>query len=179
MQILFFCPVLVSSIHDYINLFCINYIDFIKTCYRNFFMKYQMIRFTMLVCLILFSKLGLSFEIEKIIKIDKVSFVSGGVGDESIARMHLLFKDFNFRLLFAALDGHYLSDVTVRIVDADGNVVMDTISQGPWMLVNLTPGMYLITATYEDKSVIQKTNIRKSGPRELVFRWKESPFSED
>ena len=47
-------------------------------------MKYQMIRFTMLVCLILFSKLGLSFEIEKIIKIDKVSFVSGGVGDDEL-----------------------------------------------------------------------------------------------
>jgi hypothetical protein len=102
-----------------------------------------------------------------------VKFVSGGVGDESEARIREVSKDFNLRLLFAAKDGHYLADVKVTILDARGARVLDTVSDGPWLLATLAPGKYEITASYAGASVRQATTIPATGRREVIFRWDE------
>ena len=46
-----------------------------------------------------------------VMKSGNVSYVSGGVGEESLERITVLAKDFNLQLLFAAKTGNYLADV--------------------------------------------------------------------
>lgn len=104
---------------------------------------------------------------------NQVKFVSGGVGEDSDARMQALTKDYNLRLLFAAKDGHYLADVAVKITNERGAKVLDAVSDGPWLLANLAPGKYEITATYEGKPVTRSTTIAPSRRREVFFRWEE------
>jgi hypothetical protein len=77
-----------------------------------------------------------------------VKFVSGGVSDDSVERMAALGKEFNFKLLFAARDGHYLADIAVTINDAANRKVLDTVSEGPFLFAQLAPGKYAISATY-------------------------------
>ena len=102
-------------------------------------------------------------------------FISGGVGEDSNARIQALTKDYNLRLLFAAKDGHYLADVAVTITDARGAKVLETVSEGPWLLTNLAPGKYEIAASYDGKPVTHATTIPASGRREIFFRWDEPP----
>ena len=110
---------------------------------------------------------------DQIMSSGAVKFVSGGVGEDSNARMQALSKDFNLRLLFAAKDGHYLAEVALTITDARGGEVLDTIAEGPWLLATLAPGKYEITASYAGKAITRATTIPDRGRREVFFRWVE------
>jgi hypothetical protein len=102
-----------------------------------------------------------------------ITFVSGGVGEDSAERMATLSKDFNLNLLFATKDGHYLADVAVIISDARGVKVIEAVSEGPFLLAKLAPGKYQVKATYAGESFTQQTTIPAGARRELVFRWVE------
>jgi len=110
---------------------------------------------------------------ETIMTSGNVKYVSGGVGDDSDARMQSLGKEFNLKLLFAAKDGHYLADVALTIVNERGVKVLDTTSEGPWLFAALAPGKYRITATYAGTAVTRDTTVPASGRREVFFRWVE------
>lgn len=103
----------------------------------------------------------------------KVKFVSGGVGADESGRMAALSKDFNLKLLFAAKDGHYLSDVTVVVSDSRGAKVLDAVSEGPFFFANVAPGKYQVSATYAGELLKRETTVPLTGQRELVFRWAE------
>ena len=102
-----------------------------------------------------------------------VKFVSGGVSDDSAERMAALGKEFNLKLLFAAKDGHYLADVAVSISDTGNRKILDTISEGPFLLAQLPPGRYAITATYAGAAQTRSTTVAAAWRRELIFRWQE------
>ena len=52
---------------------------------------------------------------------------------------------YNVWLIFAEREsGHYVADLKVRIVDARGDAVVDTVVDGPWLLAQLPPGRYRV-----------------------------------
>jgi hypothetical protein len=108
---------------------------------------------------------------EVVMKSGNVSYVAGGVGEESLQRMRALAKDFNLQLLFAAKAGNYLADVTVSIRDARGANVLEATAGGPFLLARLAPGKYEVVATLDGVSVRQKATVAGSGLHQLVFRW--------
>jgi hypothetical protein len=55
------------------------------------------------------------------------------------------------RLGFAARSGLYLANVRVAISDTDGSPVAELISDGPWLQVNLAPGVYNVMASFDGK----------------------------
>lgn len=48
---------------------------------------------------------------------------------------------------FLASGGSYLSEVSVRVRDQDGNEIVDTLTEGPWLVLDLPPGRYQVIAT--------------------------------
>ena len=104
----------------------------------------------------------------------QVTYVSGGVGEDSAERIQALNKDFNLKLLFALKDGHYIADVAVAISDMHGGKMLDAVSEGPWFLAKLARGKYQITAAYAGKSFTRETKIATTGQRELIFRWESN-----
>ncbi len=107
----------------------------------------------------------------------QANFISGGIGDESAARMAAVGREFNLKLLFAAKDGHYLADVAVTISDAGNQKILETVSEGPFLFAQIAPGKYRVTAAYEGVVQTRDTTIAPSGRRELVFRWQEQAES--
>jgi hypothetical protein len=106
-----------------------------------------------------------------------VKYVSGGIGDDSAAQMAAVGREFNLKLLFAAKDGHYLSDVSVAIVDAANRKVLDVVSDGPFLYAQLPAGKYTVSANYAGAAQSRSTSLAASGRRELVFRWEEAAES--
>ena len=100
-----------------------------------------------------------------------VSYVSGGVGTESIDRLNSLAGGFNLKLVFAGKSGAYLTDVRVAIADTKGRTLVDTTSQGPWLLAKLPAGDYRIVATFDGKAVRQQISVGTEKIRTLDFRW--------
>jgi hypothetical protein len=99
--------------------------------------------------------------------------VSGGVSLNSRDAMRVSEKDANLKLVFALNTGNYVSDVQVKVVDSKGNVVIDDVSNGPWVLAKLPAGTYTATATYNGKPVTQKISVGK-GLKTTQFRWPAS-----
>ena len=73
--------------------------------------------------------------------------VSGGVGLEARAQLAQQEREANLKLVFTEPQGSYLSDIGVKVFDRSGAVVLDTTSNGPWLLAKLSPGTYRIVAT--------------------------------
>jgi hypothetical protein len=100
-----------------------------------------------------------------------VSYVSGGVGTDSIDRLNSLASDFNLKLVFALTSGSYVSDVKVAIADAKGRTILDTTSDGPWLLTRLPAGNYQVVATLSGNAVRRQVAVGAAKLRTVDFRW--------
>lgn len=53
----------------------------------------------------------------------------------------------NTRIEFFVTGGPYLADVTYTLYDDRGNVLVEGVADGPWVLVDLQSGTYSVKAT--------------------------------
>ena len=100
-----------------------------------------------------------------------VSYVSGGVGTDSIDRLNSLASDFNLKLVFALKSGNYVNGVKVTVVDAAGKTLLDTTSEGPWFLTKLPVGNYQIVATFAGKAEKRTIAVGAEKLKTIDFRW--------
>ncbi|GAB7129273.1 carboxypeptidase regulatory-like domain-containing protein [Silvimonas sp. JCM 19000] len=98
-------------------------------------------------------------------------YVSGGVGDEEMAQLKSVEKDYNMRLLFTGRDGEYQSGVKVQVTDAKGNVALDTTTSGPYLLAKLPAGRYKVNAQLDDAQQTRTTVVNERGAKEVHFAW--------
>lgn len=57
------------------------------------------------------------------------------------------------RLVFFVSSGSYLSEIAVTIVDSAGDRLVETITTGPWLILNLPTGTYRVEATRRNGDV--------------------------
>ncbi len=109
---------------------------------------------------------------ESVQQVNGVSYVSGGVGEASIARLTSLAPNFNLKLVFALTSGAYLSDIKVTISDKTGKTLLDTTSAGPWFLTKLPAGNYQIVASFAGKLEKRSATIAAESLKTVDFRWR-------
>jgi hypothetical protein len=100
-----------------------------------------------------------------------VRYISGGVGEESQARLAAQAAQFNVRVIFALKAGNYLSGVEASVWDGSGKPVFSTVTEGPWLYLRLAPGNYVMRAALGGQKQEQKLVAPAQGSRQLVFRW--------
>jgi len=98
------------------------------------------------------------------------AYYDGGVGITERQQMADLTKDYNLKLVFDTTSGAYISSVAVQIADAKGNILIDTVSQGPWFSAKLPAADYRITATFENRHYTRKVALTQK-PRTLIMSW--------
>jgi hypothetical protein len=117
-----------------------------------------------------------------------LSFANGGVTVGELRDLAAERQHYDLWVTTAAKgSGAFLSDVQVKITDAKKNVVLETVMEGPWLLVDLAPGKYTIEAMFDGKSQKHITSIAQGGhhqavlyfdsPAEVSPDWK-SPFAQ-
>ena len=79
---------------------------------------------------------------------DGTRYACTGIGSES--RTDPRWSQFPAKLVFAANDGGYLSQVATRITDSQGRTVFEVQDCGPWLLLDLPKGRYTVNATAHD-----------------------------
>ena len=83
-------------------------------------------------------------------------------------------RGYPLKLVFTLNSGEYLSDAQVQITGAGGKTVVEEMSQGPWMFVNLPPGNYTVNATVNDRRVSQKVAVGRGAQKVVQFRWSDT-----
>ena len=100
-----------------------------------------------------------------------ITYVSGGVGVESIDKLTAISREFNLKLVFALNSGDYLSNVKVVIADAAGRPVLDTTADGPWFLIKLPAGNYQIARTFAGTTVTRRAAVGAVRLSTVDMRW--------
>lgn len=92
-----------------------------------------------------------------------VPYVTGGVGEEEREAVHDLAQreGLDLQLVLTTPQGSFMSDVNVRIMDAEGELVLEVTSLGPWIFTTLPAGNYEVEAdfpagTLEDELVVEE-----------------------
>lgn len=100
-----------------------------------------------------------------------VTFVSGGISSDAVDRLRSMERDFNLKMVFASSNGEYLSDVKVQVTDPSNRVVLDTTTEGPWLLAKLPAGSYQVSASYGRATERRTVAVAPASLKTLDFRW--------
>ena len=103
-----------------------------------------------------------------------VSYLTGGIGSSEAEGMREAAKDYALEIVFVQklkqLE-EFISDVKVQIQDTQKNTVLDIITDGPFLLVNIPNGKYVITAEFNSDTKQQKVNVGAKKHQKIVFWW--------
>ncbi|MGO8865083.1 MAG: carboxypeptidase-like regulatory domain-containing protein [Alphaproteobacteria bacterium] len=104
-----------------------------------------------------------------------VTYLSGGVGSDSVQAMREVERAYNLRLMFAvAGSGEYLANVRVKLVDASGRTVLDVVSDGPYFFAKVPPGRYQVVAETEGGAKTRSVDISTGGAVSQSFYWRSA-----
>jgi hypothetical protein len=98
------------------------------------------------------------------------SYMSGGVGAEEMSALNAERGQYALAILTASKgSGAFLGDVHIRITDEQSRQVLDTVMDGPWLLVDLPAGRYQVEADHA--AVVKKSTVAlgASGHQQTVF----------
>lgn len=104
----------------------------------------------------------------------EVTYLSGGIGLDQSRAIKDVMRDYPLVLTFVGTTrngNEYLSDVPVTITDVSGNTVLDTTSDGPFMLASLPGGRYTVTASYGGKTEQHTVNVSTARHARQTFTW--------
>lgn len=104
----------------------------------------------------------------------EVTFMTGGVGSEEAAAIRDAAAKWPLTLVFVeARRGResWVADVGVSIRDGKGDTVLDATTDGPFLLARLSPGRYVVEATYNGTAHRKSVTVPAHGARRIVFQW--------
>ncbi len=101
-----------------------------------------------------------------------IAFVSGGVGQEGREILKGMGKEYTLKLIFSNKKGEYLSDVVVKVLDHNDKTILTTVSNGPWLFINLPSGTYhLETGLRDNEKKISRVHIEKGTQKVVSIQW--------
>jgi hypothetical protein len=104
-----------------------------------------------------------------------ISYISGGVGEEESQAILAEAKQWPLLLELAQLEdgrGVWIFGANIQIENAKHQTIFDAQADGPYILINLPVGDYLIEATYQ--GVVQKrsVSVKSAIPQKINIFWK-------
>jgi hypothetical protein len=101
-----------------------------------------------------------------------IRFLSGGVGLDESGAIKAAQKDYSLSLLFAQTRrNEFVADVKVSVLDKSGNVLLETVADGPMLMAKLPAGDYTVNAEYQGNAQSRKVHIGTNGVNQLGFVW--------
>ncbi len=105
-----------------------------------------------------------------------VSYVSGGICIDGVDQMKRMAKDFPLEVVLVQKSAeyekeNYIADVRITIKDAKDNVVLEVVTEGPFLLVDLPSGSYQMTADFRHNIKSRNIKIDKNKHQRIVFLW--------
>lgn len=104
-----------------------------------------------------------------------ISYISGGVGEEESQAILAEAKEWPILVELSQLEngrGVWIFGAKIKILNAKNQVIFDAHADGPYMLINLPAGDYLLEGTYQ--GVVQKKAIavKSALPQKANLFWK-------
>jgi len=113
-----------------------------------------------------------------------VQYVSGGIGKDESDAFKAAKSQYPLAMTFAATSPGssstpYVAQIQVEIKDESGKTVLNLPSVGPYLLVDLEPGHYEISATYEGDTQTHEVTVVGDGSADLRYTWQRPATGSD
>ncbi|TDG05668.1 carboxypeptidase regulatory-like domain-containing protein [Paraburkholderia guartelaensis] len=103
-----------------------------------------------------------------------IAYLSGGIGSDQSAAFKSAMHQYPLSLEFArqaAGGNEYLANVPVKIADMHGTPLLSTRTRGPFMLVSIPDGRYIVTASHGGNTERRTVDIGKTTRAHETFVW--------
>jgi hypothetical protein len=104
-----------------------------------------------------------------------ISYISGGVGEGESTAILAEAKQWPLLLELSQLEngrGVWIFGSQIKITNSKGAVIFDAKADGPYMLVNLDAGDYVIQASYQGIEQKRAISIKAAQPQKISIFWK-------
>lgn len=136
-------------------------------------MKMSTSNAAVLLCLAVLSLPGPVRAVQQGITPEGRLFATGGVTEEERAPLLSRRREFSLWIVTATTrSGDYLADTRVTITEeARRRAVFDSVLDGPWLMVDLPLGRYVVEARWNGQVRRQATTIHAGDHHQIVFRF--------
>jgi hypothetical protein len=103
-----------------------------------------------------------------------VTYVSGGIGQEESQAFEAAAAQYPLALEFALKHtprAEFTANVHVIVTDAKGQHILDTRSDGPFLLAKLPAGRYTVTAERKGETLTKTVHIAPAKSAHALFLW--------
>ncbi|QWD67941.1 carboxypeptidase regulatory-like domain-containing protein [Polynucleobacter sp. VK25] len=104
-----------------------------------------------------------------------ISYITGGVGEEETLAILAEAKQWPLLLEMSQIKngrGVWIFGATIQITDSKSLTIFDAQADGPYMLLNLVPGDYVMEATYQGVAQKRGVSIKANSPQKISLFWK-------
>ena len=104
-----------------------------------------------------------------------ISYITGGVGEGETVAILAEAKQWPLLLEMSQIEngrGVWIFGATIKIIDSKKQVIFDAQADGPYMLINLVPGDYVIDAAYQGVPQKRVLSIKPDSSQKISLFWK-------
>lgn len=113
---------------------------------------------------------------DRVQEMNGVTFVSGGIGSDSRESLAAREKSYNFKLVMTLEgSGTFVSDARVTLSAANGQKLVEHLTEGPLFLAGLPAGAYVVSATFRNVTHTKKFQVRADRLHTEYLRWPADP----
>jgi hypothetical protein len=106
-----------------------------------------------------------------------ISFITGGVGEGEAVAILAEAKQWPLLLEMSQIEngrGVWIFGAAIKILNLSKQVIFNAQADGPYMLVNLVSGDYMIEATYEGVMQKRALTIKADSSQKITLFWKQN-----
>ena len=130
----------------------------------------------LICCLFLFCSSFVFAQIPEVQYSGDLSFIAGGIGSDESEAIQADAKKWPLMLQFSQIDskgwGSWISGARVQVSDKQNQQIFDFVCDGPFLLLGLKPGQYVIEATYDGVSQKRVVLIRPNQSEKQSIYWR-------
>jgi hypothetical protein len=106
---------------------------------------------------------------------DGIAYISGGVGLEESEAILAEAKQWSVLLELSQLEGGrgiWIFGAQIKIINTKQKVIFDAQAEGPYILINLEPGEYVLQAAYQGVEQKRVISVKSSQSQKITLFWK-------
>lgn len=105
-----------------------------------------------------------------------VTFITGGIGSDESGAMFAVAKKWPLFIEMSEIDGSgrgvWIAGIDVRVLNAKQQNILETVSDGPLMLLNIPAGQYTVEASYQGKLLKRSVILKEGDSQKLTLFWR-------
>lgn len=104
-----------------------------------------------------------------------ISYITGGVGEGESQAILAEAKQWPLLLELSQLEngrGVWIFGASIQVINSQKQAIFSAQADGPYMLINLSPGDYSILATYQGVEQKRSISLQKGAFQKISIFWK-------